>query len=129
MHHASHDSDEITVNRLKASTFKSKGGCDHTGDLEIIPYLDKCTKNSSKAIDSPNVFKEMTDIFSALDLLVKVAQMTVGRLETFSPISSSNMAEEIQSDFLPLLIKTSNHRCNHRYNYRNEHGSFKDCSN
>lgn len=102
------------MSRHLAQSFRDSGKCDHNGEYTIFGQIHKKYKKSEDFVTG---FRR-----NGVDQMAfKTFFEGEGSDDWGGPFRETlaNMVEELESDVLPLLIKTSNHR--------NEHGSYKDC--
>jgi hypothetical protein len=104
----------VRVARQSAQIFKDTGKCDQTGEFTIFGQLFQASKRKDSHREGFRM--NGTDAQAWEVLLAGEGSMDVG-----GPFREAltNVAEELQSDCLPLLIKTANNR--------NDHGSNREC--
>lgn len=104
----------IKIKRNPAKEFSDSGQCDHTGEYTIFgQIMQQCRRDPTL----PDCFrKNGTD-----DQAYEVLLMGEGSQDVGGPFREmmSNVASELQSGALPLLVKTPNNR--------NDHGARREC--
>ncbi len=104
---------EITVKRRKAQVFVDSGQCDHLGEHCLFGQI----YTQIKAANNFACFRQN----SSDDRCWRANFAGEGSVDAGGPFRDSltNVCNELQSDTLPLLIKTVNNR--------NNHGENRDC--
>lgn len=104
----------IKIKRNPAKEFADSGKCDHTGEYTIFgQIMQQCRKDESLA--------ECFRMNGTDDQAFEVLLMGEGSQDVGGPFREmmSNVAAELQSGALPLLVKTPNNR--------NDHGARREC--
>lgn len=105
---------QLKIKRNPAKEFADSGQCDHTGEYTIFgQILQQCNKSESLV----ECFRQNGTDDQAFEVLL----MGEGSQDVGGPFREmlSNVAAEVQSSALPLLVKTPNNR--------NDHGSHREC--
>lgn len=105
---------DLKLKRNPAKEFADSGQCDHTGQFTIFGQILQRTKADSSLINS---FR----MNSVDDQAFNVVLAGEGSIDVGGPFREmlTNVANEVESTALPLLVKTPNNR--------NEHGSNREC--
>ena len=101
-----------TIKRHAANRFTSEGKCDHTGEFTIFGQLfQQCKVGTS--YQKTSFLQNGTD-----NKIFQTKFAGEGAIDVGGPFREclSNLVDELESEFLPLLIKSTNNRNNHGYN-------------
>jgi hypothetical protein len=105
---------EIQIKRNKALRFRESGECDHKGEHTIFGQIFKKYVKDNNWLECWKQNQPDNQVFRAYFA-------GEGAIDAGGPFRDtlSNLVEELESDSLPLLIKTTNNR--------NDHGNSRDC--
>jgi hypothetical protein len=104
----------VTIKRAAAQRFADQGKCDHNGEFMIFGQFYQLHKKDDNLKNAFRMNRTDSQMFS-------VSFAGEGSIDVGGPFRDtlSNIVQELETDALPLLIKTANHR--------NDHGSSREC--